>query len=160
MGLIEVIVNYKVLYSRTLQLLYYIKKTELKVSFPIFTRVNISYVSVKVTWTLSHVTLTLTWLKLSPWTLVRYIKISFFFLIQKIILSFSNTISELIIYIFIIIIIVTNLYRHLTFTWLAPWVFPSLFQEVIYVESPYIYTSLPGLFSLFSSSLFSFRSFI
>ena len=37
----EIAVNSKVLYSRTLQSLYYIKKTELKVSSPIFTRVNI-----------------------------------------------------------------------------------------------------------------------
>jgi hypothetical protein len=37
----EVAVNFKVLHSRTLQLLYYIKKTELKVNSPIFTRVNI-----------------------------------------------------------------------------------------------------------------------
>jgi hypothetical protein len=37
----EVIVNFKVLHSRTSQSLYYIKKTELKVNSPIFTRVNI-----------------------------------------------------------------------------------------------------------------------
>jgi len=37
----EIVVNFKVLYSRTLQSLYYIKKTELKVNSPIFTRVNI-----------------------------------------------------------------------------------------------------------------------
>jgi hypothetical protein len=37
----EIAVNFKVLHSRTLQLLYYIKKTELKVNSLIFIKVNI-----------------------------------------------------------------------------------------------------------------------
>jgi hypothetical protein len=42
----EVAVNFKVLHLQTLQLLYYIKKTELKVSSPIFTRVNIRVINI------------------------------------------------------------------------------------------------------------------